>query len=50
MDNLYRLRTLVSLLELILLSALLSIDAYGEGTQIGDFAGLVEIGGKTQRD
>ena len=44
MDNLYRLRTLVSLLGLILLSALLLMNAHGEGTQIGDFAGLVDIG------
>lgn len=44
MDNFYRLRTLVSLLGLIWLSALLLMNAPGEGTQNGDFAGLVEIG------
>ena len=44
MNKVNGLRAVVSLLGPILWSALLSIDAHGEGTQIGDFAGLVEIG------
>jgi pimeloyl-ACP methyl ester carboxylesterase len=44
MNKVNGLRAVVSLLGPILWSALLSIEAHGQGTQIDDFAGLVDIG------